>query len=195
MMPRSLNLMTDTQSAGGMKTLGMLPRQSKAGTLAEVLAKGRLTAPLNGGGLLEGLGRGGEAFFTARGARDEREREDQRQQMLARVLSESGGDRSKMFQSLAQVGDVENAMKVLPPERKPVEVSGGASLAMPGADGSYSTAYTAPQAGPAEGTFKDGMMFLNGQWVQNPDYWKAKRGVAQAGRPQLQLSDDFEVVE
>ena len=177
-----------------MKTLGMLPRQSRSGTLAEVLAKGRLTAPLNGGGLLEGLARGGEAFVTARGARDERARDDQRQQMLAKVLSESGGDRSKLFSSLAQV-DPESAMKVLPPERKPLEVSAGASLATPGADGSYSTAYTAPQAGPAEGTFKDGMMFLNGQWVQNPQYWAQKRGVAQAGRPQLQLSDDFEVVE
>lgn len=171
-----VGLTTDTQGQGGMQTL--MPRKSRAQTLSEVLAKGNLMGPLQGGGLGEGLVRGGQAFFAARGAKQSQEAEQQKQQMLASILS-SSGDRNELWRKVAAVDPALGA-QLMPKEQGLTEVSAGSSLYDPNKGRSVFTAEPKPQSLP------DGMqMGPDGtpQWM--PNYLEGKRSVARAGVPGL----------
>lgn len=171
-------LMTDTQAQGGMQTL--MPRKSRAQTLSEVLAKGNLMGPLQGGTLGEGLARGGQAFFAARGAKQEQEREQQKQQMLASILS-SSGDRNELWRKVAAVDPALGA-QLMPKEQGLKEVSPGASLYDPGRGQSV---FTAPSM-PKDPKLPDGMqMGPDGKPVWIPNYLSGKQSIARAGVPGL----------
>ncbi len=174
-------LVTDTKSEGGAKTLSMLPRKTRSQTLAEVLAKGDLMRPLNGGGILEGLTRGGEAYLRTRGAREADTKEEQRAQALANALAGGIGNREELFRRVAAV-DPASALGILPKEQGPMEVSPGASLAQQGADGAYGTLYTAPK--PQD--LPEGMIQgPDGQPVWAPGYLGGKSQIARAGVPPM----------
>lgn len=129
----------------GIRPVDYIPETTLARrrALAETLAQGDLTKPIQGDGsgwdLAQGLVRGGEAFIRARAMRDDKLKEEEEatakknaMTQIAAALRTGDDPRAAAFQAAtASPHTLDLAMQLMPGERKPVEVGRGSSLVDP----------------------------------------------------------------